>query len=126
MRWWDSLKEMWVRRVPEAEPRVIRSEGEDMTTIRRRALIAGRVQGVAFRAYTRQAARNAGVVGWVQNLPDGRVEAVFEGTAEQVQAMIDWCRHGPSGARVDKIEVIEERPRGDLTEFEIAYTKGWY
>jgi acylphosphatase len=65
------------------------------------------------------------VVGWVQNLPDGRVEAVFEGTPEQVQAMIDWCRHGPPSSRVDIVEVIEERPRGDLTDFDIAYTRGW-
>jgi len=97
-----------------------------MATIRRRALISGRVQGVAFRAYTRQAARNIGVVGWVQNLPDGRVEAVFEGTPEQVQAMIDWCHHGPPASRVEKVEVIDERPRGDLTDFDIAFTRGWY
>lgn len=126
MRWLDKFRGLFGWRVLDTEPPVTQSGGKDMATIRRRTLISGRVQGVAFRAYTRQAARAAGVVGWVQNLPDGRVEAVFEGTPDRVQAMIDWCHHGPRGARVDKVEVIEERVRGDLTDFDIAYTKGWY
>ncbi len=95
-----------------------------METIRRRALISGRVQGVCFRAYTREAAIRAGVTGWVRNLPDGRVEAVFEGTPEQVKAAIDWCRHGPPAGRVDRVEVIEETPRGE-TDFDIAYSGRW-
>lgn len=125
MNWLIRAKKFFHLRTQGGEPQTTGSKGEEMATIRRRALISGRVQGVAFRAYTRQAARNVGVVGWVQNLPDGRVEAVFEGMPEQVHAMIDWCRHGPPSSRVDKVEVIEEPPRGDLTDFDIAYKWGW-
>jgi acylphosphatase len=75
-------------------------------------LLTGRVQNVWFRATTAKHAIRAGVDGWVRNLPDGRVEAVLEGTPEAVNEAIDFCSRGPELARVDRIEVIEESPEG--------------
>lgn len=72
--------------------------------------VSGRVQGVFFRASTREEAMRRGVVGWVRNLPDGRVEAVFRGRREAVDACLAWCREGPPGARVDRLEVKWESP----------------
>lgn len=80
--------------------------------IRRRVWVSGRVQGVAFRASARRAARAAGVEGFVCNLTDGRVEAVLEGEPAAVAGLLAWCREGPSGARVDRVEVQEETPEG--------------
>lgn len=85
-----------------------------------RVLISGRVQGVFYRASTQEAARTKKVNGWVRNLPDGRVEALFEGTAEAVEAMIQWCHHGPPASRVTKVEV-DDREAQDLQGFEIQY-----
>jgi acylphosphatase len=70
------------------------------------------VQGVFFRAETRDRARSLGLAGWVRNAPDGTVEAVFEGEDERVESMISWCRRGPRGARVDDVEVEWETPEG--------------
>ena len=67
---------------------------------RRRVVVRGNVQGVFFRDSCRQKARSRGVAGWVTNRPDGAVEAVFEGDAGAVQAMVDWCGDGPRGAEV--------------------------
>ena len=80
--------------------------------IRRRAVVHGRVQGVWFRETTRVAADRNGVAGWVRNRPDGAVEAVFEGTAQAVERMLDVCRSGPPGSRVDRVDVVEETPAG--------------
>ncbi len=84
--------------------------------IRRRVLVSGRVQGVAFRDTCQRAAKERGVTGWVRNLGDGRVEAVFEGPAAKVDEMVEWARHGPSMAAVDDIAVQTEPAEG-LTEF---------
>jgi acylphosphatase len=84
-----------------------------MADKRVRVLVSGDVQGVGFRWYCREAAMGRGVDGSVRNLPDGRVEAVFEGDPPAVDAMIDWCRNGSRWARVDSIEVEEEAPRGE-------------
>ncbi len=94
-----------------------------MAVIRRRTLISGRVQGVAFRHYTRNQAEKVGVDGWVRNLPDGRVEAVFEGDAEQVEHMVRWCRNGPPSAHVENVEVKEETPQGNLAGFDITFAR---
>jgi acylphosphatase len=75
-------------------------------------LVGGRVQGVFFRASCVAEARARGVMGTVRNTGDGRVEAVFEGEASQVEAMIAWCSQGPPGARVDDVEVHREEPQG--------------
>jgi acylphosphatase len=80
--------------------------------IRRRAVVHGRVQGVFFRDTTRRMAESRGVTGWVGNRPDGTVEAVFEGKSEGVESMLDFCREGPRGAHVERVEVTEEEPEG--------------
>ncbi|WP_209439580.1 acylphosphatase [Kitasatospora phosalacinea] len=82
--------------------------------IRRRVLVSGTVQGVFFRDSCRRAAAEAEVVGWVRNLPDGRVEAVFEGDPDPVEQMVAWTHHGPPRAVVDHVEVHEEQPEGLL------------
>ena len=81
--------------------------------------IRGRVQGVFFRATTAHLARERQLAGWVRNLPDGRVEAVFEGPAEAVRALVDWCHQGPPGARVEGVEVHWETPRGEPPAFRV-------
>jgi acylphosphatase len=80
--------------------------------IRRRAIVHGRVQGVFFRDTSRRLAESRGVAGWVSNRPDGTVEAVFEGEPEDVESMLSFCREGPRGAGVERVEVIEEEPEG--------------
>lgn len=84
-----------------------------------RTKIEGRVQGVNFRMATYQAADRIGVSGWVMNKPDGSVEAFFEGTAENVDAMISWCYKGPPMALVENVTVSEENYTGQYTDFTI-------
>jgi len=69
-----------------------------------RAIVSGRVQGVSYRASTVDAAEARGLTGWVRNLPDGRVELEAQGDADKVDALIDWCKHGPPAARVDRVD----------------------
>lgn len=85
--------------------------------------ISGRVQGVFFRAYTKEVAQNLGLVGWVKNLEDGRVEIIAEGKKTDLQKLIEWCRQGPTGARVDDIEIIYEEPTNEFKSFEIKYSR---
>jgi acylphosphatase len=73
-------------------------------------VVIGRVQGVFFRAVCARRARELDVAGSIANRPDGAVEAVFEGSAEAVASMIEWCRRGPDHARVDGVEVSDEDP----------------
>ena len=84
-----------------------------------RVVVAGEVQGVGFRWYCRENALGLGLTGFVRNLPDGRVEAAFEGDPAAVDAMVDWCRRGPRGARVVSAEVEELPTTGD-TGFRIT------
>jgi acylphosphatase len=86
--------------------------------IRRRLVVHGRVQGVFFRDTARRMARSRRLAGWVRNLSDGTVEAVFEGESAAVEAMADWCAEGPRGASVELVEVENEEPEG-LTGFEV-------
>ena len=86
--------------------------------IRRRVVVHGRVQGVFFRDTVRRMAQSRGIAGSVRNTPDGTVEAVFEGNDEDVESMVRWCRQGPRGAQVERVEVIEEDPEG-LDEFRV-------
>lgn len=79
------------------------------------------MQGVFFRYETSKVARNFNVNGWVRNLPDGRVEAVFEGEKENVEEMVEFCRRGPPGAQVNDVEVKWEAYRGEFSGFEIKY-----
>jgi acylphosphatase len=86
--------------------------------VRKRVLVSGAVQGVFFRDTCRRVAGQQGVSGWVRNLPDGRVEAVFEGDPESVERMVRWARRGPSHARVTAVSVQDEPAEG-LAAFEI-------
>jgi acylphosphatase len=81
--------------------------------IRRRVLVSGRVQGVWFRDGCAREARARGIDGVVRNLADGRVEAVFEGAAADVDALVEWCRRGPPRATVRGVEVVDELPTGE-------------
>jgi acylphosphatase len=80
--------------------------------IRKRVLVSGRVQGVFFRDTCRQVATGRGVAGWVRNLPDGRVEAVFEGDPEPVAALVAWAGEGPAEAAVSGVEAHDEPVEG--------------
>ncbi len=82
--------------------------------------IYGKVQGVWFRANTKRMADELNIKGWVRNVPDGSVEAVFEGNDEDVEKIIEWCHTGPERARVDRVEIEYEEPKGEK-EFEIKY-----
>lgn len=91
-----------------------------MSRTRARVLVSGRVQGVYFRATTRDTARDTGADGWVRNRPDGRVEAVFEGPEEAVESMVGFCREGSPAARVENVEVEYEDPDG-VEGFEVRW-----
>ena len=83
--------------------------------------VSGRVQGVFFRLQAKHNADRHDVKGWVRNLPDGRVEAMFEGEKEAVEALIEFCKHGPSGARVTNVNLRLESYIGDFNKFRIKY-----
>ena len=83
--------------------------------------ITGRVQGVCFRAETRNAARNIGLKGYVRNLADGSVEALFQGSPADVEEMLKWCRKGAPASRVDQVIRESVPSQDDLTGFEIRY-----
>jgi acylphosphatase len=85
------------------------AEGE----MRADVVVRGDVQGVGFRYAVRSRAGSLGVGGWVRNELDGSVRAVFEGRRDAVESMVDWCRRGPSGARVDDVHVAWEDPHGE-------------
>ena len=78
----------------------------------RRSFVSGRVQGVFFRDSVRRRALTASVAGWVRNNPDGSVEAVFEGPPDEVERLVAFTHEGPRGARVDRVETLEEAPEG--------------
>ena len=88
-------------------------------TVRARLFISGLVQGVFYRGTCQREASARGLTGWVRNLPDGRVEALFQGPEETVQDMIRWCYTGPPEAQVSTIDVLYEEVRADLTGFRI-------
>jgi len=88
--------------------------------VRSRVIVDGVVQGVFFRDSTYARAHELGVAGWVRNLPDGRVEAVFEGEPETVASAVAWTRHGPPRAIVTSVEEFAEQPDG-LSGFEIDF-----
>ena len=87
---------------------------------RAHVFVSGTVQGVYYRANTRDTARDAGVDGWVKNLDDGRVEAVFEGPEDAVDEVVGWCHEGSPAAAVEDVAVEFEEPQGE-TGFEIRY-----
>ena len=86
-----------------------------MADARRRVVVSGRVQGVFFRDSVRRHALDRGVAGWVTNRDDGKVEAVFEGDADGVEALVAFCRRGPEDAVVESVEVSDEEPAGEAS-----------
>lgn len=89
--------------------------------VRFRIFISGKVQGVFYRANTKLEAQKRGITGWVRNLPDGRVEAVFEGPSENVGDMVEWCRKGSSAAVVESVKIAEKKDisGAEFTQFNI-------
>jgi len=92
-----------------------------MQQARAHLLIRGRVQGVCYRAFTRDIASQLELSGWVRNLDNGNVEALFEGSKEDIERAITHCHKGPPGARVEDVGVMWEDYRGDLQGFQIRY-----
>ncbi|MEG3990439.1 acylphosphatase [Microcoleus sp. S28C3] len=93
-------------------------QNQSSQLVRVRVFVSGLVQGVGYRYSTMNQAKYFGLSGWVRNLPDGRVEAVFEGDKKAVEGIISWCRGGPTGATVSALVLEYEDPEGDRT-FEI-------
>lgn len=91
----------------------------DQDRVRVQLTIRGRVQGVYFRASTLYEAQRLGLTGWVRNCADGSVETVAEGSKNKVEVFIAWCRVGPSGARVEDIDVRWQAASQEFTGFEI-------
>ncbi len=93
---------------------------EEENRERAHVFISGKVQGVFYRANTKEMAAQIGIDGWVKNLNDGRVEAVFEGERKDIEKIIDWCWEGSPQANVEDIDVSWEGPNG-IDGFEIRY-----
>ena len=83
--------------------------------------ISGKVQGVWFRASTKQQAEQIGITGWVRNTSDGKVEAVFQGTKDQIDEMIRWCHQGPTLSHVEHIEITDNENAKTFDTFTIKY-----
>ncbi len=83
--------------------------------------VSGRVQGVYYRQQALKIAGELGISGWVRNLMDGRVEAIFEGSEESVDKIVEWCKKGPSYARVINIEILEEKYKNEFEKFRVTY-----
>jgi len=90
--------------------------------VRARIVVTGRVQGVFFRSNTAEKARELGIFGWVKNLEDGGVEAIFEGEKENVEKIIEWVRKGPILANVNKVEIEWEDYESEFENFEIKHS----
>jgi acylphosphatase len=89
--------------------------------VRLHAVVSGIVQGVNFRYYTAREAQSLGMTGWVANRWDGTVEVVAEGIRADLQALLDWLRHGPPSAQVDGVESAWEEPTGEYDAFRVRY-----
>lgn len=102
------------------KPYGIKTKGYEVNA-RVHVLVSGRVQGVYFRSHTRNKARELGLTGWVRNMADGRVEAVFEGDDGGVKQMVEWCGVGEGFARVDSVEVVDEEYKGEFDGFIVRH-----
>jgi acylphosphatase len=89
--------------------------------VRAHVYVSGRVQGVFFRAETAEMAQRLGLSGWVRNLYDGRVEALFEGEKDKVEKAVEFCRRGPPGASVMNLDVKWHDWRGEFSDFRVIY-----
>ena len=89
--------------------------------VRAHAIISGRVQGVFFRMETKRAADRIGVYGWVRNLRDGTVDAIFEGNQDQVDTILAWCKEGPPNAQVSDVKLDWQDYSGEFSGFDISF-----
>ena len=88
-------------------------------------IVSGIVQGVFFRSTSRHQALNLGLTGWVKNRRDGKVEIVVEGEEKAISNFIQWCHEGPTGARVDKVDLTWEDFTGEFSNFSVQYFDTW-
>jgi acylphosphatase len=117
----SSAKQMTRKKVSGNRIQSPQSGKKNMEHLRAQVIIRGIVQGVFFRASTRDEALRIGVGGWVRNLPDGTVQALFEGEKKKIEEIIAWCHKGPPGAQVSKVDISWETYRGEFTHFDIRY-----
>jgi acylphosphatase len=92
-----------------------------MAKSRVKVIVKGIVQGVNFRYYSQRQAAKFNITGWVKNLPDGSVAAVFEGDEQDVEAMVQWCRRGPPSAHVTELIAQPEEYRGEFSSFSVKF-----
>ncbi len=92
-----------------------------MSSKRIRIIVTGKVQGVFFRQALKVMAKKNDVFGWVKNLKDGRVEAVLEGADEKVSRLVEWSHGGPANARVEDVEIHNEKFSGEFSKFDVLY-----
>ncbi len=92
-----------------------------MTNRRTRIFVTSKVQGVFFRQALKVMAKNNDIFGWVKNLTDGRVEAVLEGDEERVSRLVEWAHSGPANARVEDVEIRNEKASGEFSKFDVLY-----
>ncbi len=92
-----------------------------MSSKRIRIIVTGKVQGVFFRQALKVMAKKNDVFGWVKNLKDGRVEAVLEGAEEKVSRLVEWSHGGPANARVEDVEIHNEKFSGEFSKFDVLY-----
>ena len=92
-----------------------------MLNQRIRIIVTGKVQGVFFRQALKVMAKKNDVFGWVKNLKDGRVEAVLEGDEEKIGRLVEWSHGGPANARVEDVEIHNEKFSGEFTKFDVLY-----
>ena len=98
-----------------------KKEKEKEEKIRAHIFVSGKVQGVFYRESTKKKAERLGVLGWIKNLRDGRVEAIFEGDKGNVEEMVNWARKGPIWAKIEALELIWDDYQGEFKGFEIRY-----
>ena len=92
-----------------------------MSNNRIRIFVTGKVQGVFFRQALKVMAKKNDIFGWVKNLKDGRVEAVLEGDEEKVSRLVEWAHGGPANARVEDVEIRNEKSTGEFSKFDVLY-----
>ncbi len=92
-----------------------------MSNQRIRIIVIGKVQGVFFRQALKVMAKKNDIFGWVKNLTDGRVEAVLEGDEEKVSSLVEWSHGGPANARVEDVEIYNEKFSGEFSKFDVLY-----
>ena len=92
-----------------------------MANQRVRVFVKGKVQGVFFRQALKVKAIQNGVFGWVRNLDDGRVEAILEGNEENVNTLVEWCHGGPANARVEDVDIRNEKYSNEFSKFDVLY-----